>query len=119
MIDSNIVIDIASKALKAACATTKYLEKLRKDAQLADVFARSALSYTTVRSFRLAHRVVPSSLVSKNNNEWFTLRELCIANNISVDNIAAAITLFGDLMTKNNYTFTTVEEVAIAIDLML
>ena len=119
MIDSNIVIDIASKALKSACATTKYLEKLRKDAQLADAFVRSALSYTTVRSLRFAHRAVPSSLVNKNNNEWSTFRKLCIANNISVDNIADAITLFGDLMIKNNYTFTTVEEVAIAIDLMV
>lgn len=117
MIDSNIVIDIASKALKAACATTEHLEKLRKDAQLADVFARNALSYTTIMSFRLAHRVVPSSLVNKNNNEWSTLRELCIVNNINIYNIATAITLFGDLMTKNNY-FTTTDEVAIAIDLM-
>lgn len=119
MIDSNIVIDIASKALEAACATTKYLEKLRKDAQLADLFARNALSYTLVRSFRRAHRVVPTNLVVKSDIEWITLRESCIAKNISIDNIAAAITLFGELMVKNNYTFTTTEEVAIAIDLML
>ena len=119
MIDSNIVIDIAFKALKASGATTEYLAKLRKNAQLADLFARNAFSYTVIMSLRLAHKVIPSNLVSKSNNEWFTLRKLCIANNIGVDNIAAAISLFGGLMTKNNYTFTTTEEVAIAIDLML